>query len=68
MWFYYLGGAVVAKMAYNRVRKAWLQYKGLKDLRTYGEQVSIPYVPGEEVEKYRTRLIDARNKASGTGK
>lgn len=64
MW-YYVVGAVAVKVVYGRVRKAWIQYRSLKELRVYGESVGISYVPGEDIEKYRGRLIDARNKSAG---
>ena len=59
---------IASKVVFGRAKKAWLSYKSLKDLRSYGDSVGIPYVPGEDVEKFRSRLIDARNKSAGTAR
>lgn len=65
MWYAYILGAVGAKMVYGRVKRAWIQYTSLRDLKTYGESIGCPYVPGEDQDAYRKRLIDLRNKNIG---
>lgn len=52
-------------MVYGRVKRAWIQYTSLRDLKTYGESIGCPYVPGEDQDAYRKRLIDLRNKNIG---
>lgn len=55
--FQYIGAAIACKMLYTRVKNQI----ALKDLRTYGDKVGIPYL-GEKVETYRTKLLKERDR------
>ena len=53
----YIAGFIGIKMLYNRAKTAI----ELKELKAYGEKVSIPYL-GEDVQKYRAKLVAERDR------
>lgn len=62
MWPYYIVGGLLTKILVSKTKKYLLQYKSLKALKEYGASINCPYVDGENVDKYRERLIKMRDK------
>jgi hypothetical protein len=58
MFFRILLGAVVATKTVKLIRKEIDLYK----LKACGIKLGIPYIPGENLEEYRNRLLNERNK------
>lgn len=53
----YIAAVIGAKMIYSRAKKM----HELKELKTYGEKVNIPYL-GEDVKEFRKKLIAERDR------
>jgi len=52
---------VVGALVARKLMKAYKKAQDLKDLKDFGESISIPYVPGEDIEAYRKLLLETRN-------
>jgi hypothetical protein len=57
-----LMAVIFTKIIYNRGKKILIKYKSLKELKIYGQSVKCPYIHGEDLDSYRKRLIEIRNK------
>lgn len=44
----------------RKIYKAVNKFRDDHDLKEYGKKVGYPFLPGEDIEKYRKKLMDLR--------